>query len=250
MELPLLSQINSPLLLTVLDSDAVKELQRALLKLGYPVGDADGQIGSRTSSAWAEFKVDVVQGNPSLIGPSSVKALKDQLEKQGGAGAYDFSTPQGTTTAIIAECKAQGLTLKSQIAYVLATVKHETANSFQPVREAFFLGEPAGTHYRAKLTYSPYYGRGYVQLTWKTNYEKYGNILNVQLLTNPDLAMNPEIALFVLVHGFKTGAFTGRKLADYVNGQSTDFVNARRCINGTDKATLIAGYANQYLATI
>jgi len=250
MELPLLSKIDSPLLLTVLDSDTIKELQQALLKLGYPVGDADGRIGSRTSTAWSEFKVDVVQGNPTLIGPSSVKALKDQLERHGGSGAYDFSTSQGTIAAIIAECKAQGLTLKSQIAYVLATVKHETANSFKPVREAFYLGEPAATHHRASLSYSPYYGRGYVQLTWKTNYAKYENILGVALVTNPDLALKPDIALFVLVHGFKTGAFTGRKLSDYVNAQKTDFVNARRCINGTDKATLIAGYANHYLANI
>ena len=48
------------------------------------------------------------------------------------------------------------------------------------------------------------------------------------------------VALFALVHGFKTGTFTGRKITDYINRSETDFVNARRCINGTDKATEIA----------
>lgn len=250
MSLPKLSLIDSPLHLTVLEEDAVRELQQALLRLGYPVRSVDGEIGPRTRTAWAEFKTDFSQGDPDLIGPASVQLLKKQLADLGGQVAYDFATVEGTMHAISEACRAHGLVLKSQIAYVLATVKHETASSFKPVREAYYLGEPRATNFRKTLSYSPYYGRGYVQLTHKANYAKYEGILGIDLVEQPDLALEPKTALFVLVHGFKTGSFTGRKLADYVNENKTDFVNARRCINGTDKADLIAAHAKRFQATI
>ncbi|MGR9074244.1 MAG: glycoside hydrolase family 19 protein, partial [Gammaproteobacteria bacterium] len=97
------------------------------------------------------------------------------------------------------------------------------------------------------LRYFPYYGRGYVQLTWEKNYEKYSRILDVDLVSEPDRALNADIALFVLVHGFKTGVFTGRKITDYIDENSTDFVNARRCINGRDHANDIAQIAENFL---
>jgi predicted chitinase len=87
--------------------------------------------------------------------------------------------------------------------------------------------------------------RGYVQLTWKANYAKYGQILGIDLVNKPELACLPNVALFVLVHGFKTGSFTGKKLSDYVNSQKVDFVNARRVINGLDKAQKIADMASK-----
>ena len=59
--------------------------------------------------------------------------------------------------------------------------------------------------------------------------------------------MQPNNALFVLVHGFKTGVFTGRSITDYIDASHTDFINARRCINGTDRAYEIASLAEAYL---
>lgn len=62
--------------------------------------------------------------------------------------------------------------------------------------------------------------------------------------------MDNNIALFVLVHGFKTGTFTGRKITDYINLNKTDFDNARRCINGMDHFRDIANIAKKYLANL
>jgi hypothetical protein len=149
--------------------------------------------------------------------------------------------------AIKQECKAQGIGLDTQIAYVLATTEWETAQTFKPVREAFWQSEEwRRTHFR----YYPYYGRGYVQLTWKGNYQKFSTILGIDLVGNPDLAMNANIALFILVYGFKIGTFTGRKISDYITAHSTDFYNARLCINGHDRATEIAALAERYLARL
>lgn len=152
----------------------------------------------------------------------------------------DYSTRAGTVAAIEAECIRQGLTLKTQIAYVLATTEHETNNTFRPVREAYWLPE---WWRKRNLRYYPYYGRGFVQLTWDFNYERYGEVLGIPLKKEPDRAMEPAIANFVLVHGFKHGVFTGKKITDYIRQGKTDFVGARRCINGSDKAGKIAQIA-------
>ncbi len=56
----------------------------------------------------------------------------------------------------------------------------------------------------------------------------------MDLVSNPDLALNPDTALFILVHGFKTGSFTGRKITDFINESKTDYIGARRCVNGRD----------------
>ncbi len=86
-----------------------------------------------------------------------------------------------------------------------------------------------------------------MQLTWKTNYAKYSSVIDIDMVNEPDLALRPDIALFVLVHGFKTGAFTGRKITDYINETKTYFIKARRCINGRDRANDIAQIAEQFL---
>ncbi len=161
------------------------------------------------------------------------------------AGEYDFSTREGTIRAIIAECLKQGLTVPAQIAYTLATVEWESARTFRPVKEAYWKTEEWR---RMQLyRYYPYYGRGYVQLTWKSNYEKYAKITGLDLVNNPDLALEPDTALFILVHGMRTGAFTGKKLADYINAEEVDFYNARRVVNGVDNANAIAALAEKYM---
>ncbi|MDN0021023.1 glycoside hydrolase family 19 protein [Providencia stuartii] len=161
---------------------------------------------------------------------------------------YDFSTKEGTIHAIISECKNQGISLNTQIAYILATVKRETGDAFQPVREGNYGGRTVSDEYRKKkFRYYPYYGRGYVQITWKYNYEKYSQKLNVDMVNEPDLALNPEYSLFILIDGFKYGEFTGKKITDYINESKTDFYNARKCINGLDQADQIKGFAEDYL---
>jgi hypothetical protein len=125
---------------------------------------------------------------------------------------------------------------------MLATVKHETAETYLPVREAFWLSE---AWRKRNLRYWPWYGRGFVQLTWERNYKLAGAQLGLDLTTDPDVAMQPVIAYKVMVRGMQQGWFTGVRLADYI-GASTDYRRARLVINGLDKAELIAGYAIKF----
>ena len=91
-----------------------------------------------------------------------------------------------------------------------------------------------------------YYGRGYVQLTWFDNFKKASEKLKHDFLNNPDDVMQIEHATNILLLGMKDGWFTGRKLSDYINQSKKDYLNARRIINGMDKTSLIAGYAETF----
>lgn len=146
-----------------------------------------------------------------------------------------------TITAIVEESKRHGLT-RHQCAYVLATAEHES--NFKPVIEAWWMNE---AWRKANLRYWPWVGRGFVQLTWKVNYLKYERITGVPLTSDPNLALRPDVALFVLVHGMKTGSFTGTDLDDWINETKVDFVGARRIVNALDKAGAIALMARKWL---
>jgi len=141
---------------------------------------------------------------------------------------------------VIAACEKFGVTNKRQIDYILATAEWETAHTCEPVREAFWLSE--GWRER-HLRYYPYYGRGFVQITWKENYEKFSKLLGIDLVNDPDLALDPVVAVDILVLGFRDGMFTGYKISDFVNSKHTDYVGARKCINGHDKDVIIASMA-------
>lgn len=151
----------------------------------------------------------------------------------------------------------------NHLAYILATTYWETAHTMQPVREAYWLDKPdvaRGDRIRAANAtikrYFPFYGRGYVQLTWDYNYVKATKYfrdvlkLDVDFVANPDLVMHPEYAVIILFVGMKEGWFTGKSLFDYIDGidepdaeDLREFINARRIINGTDKQTEIGKLA-------
>ena len=119
------------------------------------------------------------------------------------------------------------------LAYGLATVFHETAQTMQPIRE---YGSEA---YLKSKKYYPWYGRGLIQITWESNYLKYG-------IKRPEDALRWDTALYVMFDGMEKGRFTGKALKHYFNDTTKDPVNARRIINGTDKAHLIAGYHTKF----
>jgi hypothetical protein len=145
----------------------------------------------------------------------------------------------GDTQLIIQEAKKRGV-LRNQLAYILATAYHETAHTMKPVREY------GGEAYLKKKKYYPYVGMGYVQLTWDYNYKKAGQKLGVDFMSNPKLLLQPKYAVPILVQGMIEGWFTGKKLSDYITLSKSDFVGARRIINGVDKKDLISDYAEAY----
>lgn len=133
---------------------------------------------------------------------------------------------------------------KNKLVYILATARHES--NFRPIRER--RAKPSQTEVyqdQNAYWYTGYYGRGFVQLTWKRNYAKMSKFLGIDLVGHPDLALNPKYAARILVYGMIQGSFTRKALGDYINAQEQDYYYARRSVNGTDRAALIQGYTFQ-----
>lgn len=148
----------------------------------------------------------------------------------------------GDTRLIIDECKRYGC-LRNQTAYILATAYWETARKMKPVVEAFWKSE---AWRKANLRYYPWHGRGYVQLTWERNYEKAQAETGYPVHDDPSKALDSDAAAAILVRGSMEGWFTGKKIGDYIALNKSDFYNARRVINGKDKASEIAKLAKEY----
>lgn len=143
---------------------------------------------------------------------------------------------------IINALDEQGILTPNNLAYALATVQHETAGTFKPIEEyggrqqAITRGYGGGANY---------FGRGYIQLTHDYNYKDIGKKIGLgdELYKNPELALKPEIASKILASFMKDRGVT--KYSD-----SGDFYNARRPVNGLDKADKIAGIAKSYASVI
>jgi predicted chitinase len=152
-------------------------------------------------------------------------------------------------TALLDGWEAYFASYDTWLAYALATAHHETARMMQPIEE---YGKGQGREYGKPdpVTGQTYYGRGFVQLTWKFNYERMSVVVGKDLVHTPALALDMQISTRILYYGMIYGVFTGKKLHNYFNDQKEDWLNARRIINGLDKAELIADYGKQYFAAI
>jgi len=98
--------------------------------------------------------------------------------------------------------------------------------------------QAAGTELR-------YYGRGYCQLTcWDSYFSTGVEIgLGLNLLFQPDRALEPAIAYEVMAHGmiYGSGFASGKRLQMYLTGGLTDYVGARAMVNGKNENHAIAG---------
>ena len=111
-------------------------------------------------------------------------------------------------------------------------------------------GAISATYNADNGTEHAYYGRGYVQLTWWSNYAKAGAAIGrgLDLLLDPELVTEPDVAYELMSHGMRTGKgfANGHTLAHYFHGSHADYVNARAMVNGSDHAQDIAAIAKKF----
>ena len=142
------------------------------------------------------------------------------------------------------------ITDKRQIAYVLSTVKLECA--FKNQKEIWWENR---SYWKVDpSTWKAYYGRGFIQLTHKYNYEKYTeiiraswknfkdnnwNILNcnqIDLVYNPDIVLQSnDLAAFIIMDWMKNGwpdRIKSKRLDYHINSTKTDYYHARIIVNG------------------
>lgn len=183
-------------------------------------------------------------------------------------GKLEQSVVDGLNGIMLAS-KDLGVTDLRHQAYAMATPMIETGGSYEPIVENLNYSSsriiavwPRVTIVKAKtLEHNPgklanyiyanrngngpeesgdgwkYRGRGEVQITGKGNYAKFG----LDLVENPNLALELNRACHIMVLGMRDGLFTGVKFTKY-----SDFVNMRRMVNGIDRAHDIASYAERF----
>jgi putative chitinase len=201
------------------------------------------------------------------------------------SGLFGTSLSQGQVgnlEILLDEGTKRGLPV-GHLAYALATAYHEVGSALNPISENLnystaariravwpsrfpsaasaqpYVRNPAGLAnkvYSSRMGNGPeasgegwkFRGRGYVQITGKINYERGSSVVGVDLVNNPDKAMEPRIAALLMFDGMVRGTFTGRRLSDFINGRDIDYMNARAIINGDVKANgaKIAGYARSF----
>lgn len=251
------------------DKELTSAVQRALAEffLLNPNDDVDGAIGPRTREAWKFFQEAMGHRISDSIDETSAGLLITTLNNPAGlvgkpkvALQRDFAfhrrkTDQNRATTVpsIIEAARDRQLTTAQIAYILATAEHES-DSFRTLEEY-----SDGNQYDGRTDLgntSPgdgarFKGRGYAQLTGRLNYTRYSDITGLQLLKFPVVLMNrPALSVFVIVDGMMRGIYTGRRLDEFVNTSKQDFVNARRVVNGLDRADKIAAQANDWLRTL
>lgn len=141
---------------------------------------------------------------------------------------------------------------RNQAAYILATAHHES-DHWRTMEEY-----ASGAAYEGRKTLGNtqpgdgkrFKGRGLVQITGRRNYTDWAGRLRVNLIIKPELAATLKYAVPILIDGMLLGTFTGRDLGDYVSEHATDYVNARRVVNGTDRAHDIAARASKYASAL
>lgn len=78
-----------------------------------------------------------------------------------------------------------------------------------------------------------YRGRGFIGITFKDNYSKYGKLLGIDLVGNPDLANDPKIAAKIAVMMMKDGMAANKRKY----GNADTYTQVARSIGNVNKVT-------------
>lgn len=206
------------------------------------------------------------------------KVLFDRLRAKPFGGVLTQGQVDGINTILdVWERSYRQRTGIAQLGYCCGTGFHETARTMQPIKEygnsAYFLRMYDRTgdrpHVAATLGNTElgdgakFPGRGLVQLTGRDNHRRATARLrelgiigaDIDFEANPDLVMRADLACHIMFIGMEEGWFTGAKLDTIIDenidgDEHADFLAARKIINGTDRAEMIADYADSFVVAL
>jgi len=240
----------------------VSEVQQALEAAGFYSHGIDGIFGIETEAAVRSFQRREGLTPDGVVGPSTAAQLGVVLQE--GSSVIPEVTPELVVSLfhgaraehnierylkpVLDALEAAGLSDKEMVLMALATIRVETG-TFAPVNEevdrstATHKGNTSANgqpfdryeHNHELGNVEPgdgarYHGRGFIQLTGRKNYTHYGAALGVDLVDNPDLALDPVVAAMVLARYLLENEPRIRAAL-----ASMDLARAREVVNGGDQ---------------
>ena len=191
---------------------------------------ADGSAKPRATTFRdrAHYAVDVPWISP-IVSPSGPDPWQFwTAEALAGATGASLVAVRDNWPRLVAQLALTGVTDRLSWISMAGTVTCESG-SWRPIREAFYLGEPepAESH-RKTLRYYPYYGRGFIQITWRDTYASLGPEIaslwgagaddpTFDLVAHPDNLLDPDMsaAASALFFRDKPGLTAAAKAGDY-----------------------------------
>ena len=251
-------------------SDALIERIEAFQRDVMRTKVVDGLLSSATGPTFKRIQANARASQSGDLFGYKDNALSSTLDLDKLEKLFKLQITDGTQDAAAPNFRAlvqrmladTDLTDVRWAAYMLATTKIEAMHNFLPIKEkggdAYLKRKydvEGENPIRAKRMGNTepgdgikYAGRGFVQLTWKTLYEKLSKLLNLgdQLVTDSDKALEFENAYNIMSIGMRNGSFTGVGLNRFINDDKCDYFNARKIINGTDRADDVAALAEGF----
>ena len=233
----------------------VKNLQKRLKELGFNPGAIDGDFGPGAQAAVLAFQkskgllADGVAGQSTLfalglVENSTLPSVVSKVTATMVSKMFPYAPVDNIKKYLPSVLKAledQKLGDKKMVLMALATIRAETGR-FLAIDEgkSKFNTSPGGHPFdlydnrtdlgnKGNGDGDKFKGRGFVQLTGRSNYTKYSKALGLdtQLVKNPDLANDPEIAARILASFLKDKE---RRIKEAL--LDGDLRLARRLVNG------------------
>ncbi|MBI2315369.1 hypothetical protein HYU93_04940 [Candidatus Daviesbacteria bacterium] len=171
--------------------------------------------------------------------PAPIELDQDTIDRLAVGVPYKGKEAARKNIPLIAKAlNEEGILDTNVLAYALATIEHETDETFEPIEEI------QGRINARRLGYeggSNYFGRGFIQITHLRNYRQIGERIGMgdKLAKDPQLATDPEVAAKILAAFFKDNNVANLASQGY-------FVAARNPVNPDRNGYLIADLANKY----
>lgn len=207
--------------------ETVEQLQEALASGQFPPGALDGIFGPATEAAVLGFQRSAGLLADGVVGPKTWEALGLNKDAEGDKSAstqigvaqvaqmFPY-TPLGTISrhlpSVLKALRRHELLEKPMVLVALATIRAES-EGFEPVSEwpSRFNTSPNGHPFdlydfrrdlgnRGRPDGATFRGRGFIQLTGRSNYAATGRYLGLgnTLEQSPELANDPEMAAQIL----------------------------------------------------
>ena len=230
------------------NSDSVAQLQALLCRAGYDAKPIDGAFGRGTETAVCEYQRGQNLEPDGVVGEDTQAALGmdqpdqtrapvpviDRISAGMVAEMFHPLTPRRNIDTylrpVLDALKNADLDDRDMVLMALATIRAES-EGFAPIDE---IGADFSDYEgRADLGNTEpgdgerYKGRGFVQLTGRANYRRYGDLLGEPLENEPHRANDPDIAAALLA-AFLEDRRARIKYAIY----GGDLRQARKLVNG------------------